>query len=295
MSTGNQLLYLKLAEALSQPSKAYRAAQAGLDIPKQAIEGYKYGADFGDSLRKRKLAQSSLTEALGGRIPDGLEGFGDLSVEAAGDLAKPISAIADLQKANTGDNWLAKFKMQQDATNERQKDRQDFIRSMVGAKGNKEAVNQAKNAVQGLGYVDDLYGEIDKLNDTQKALASNDLTGKLFPSINALKKNVRRTAGFSEGGKNLTANELNIVVDSFEPTVFDDPKSRVLKKKIAKDYYSGTIDLFDAAKLLGPAGAKLQEIAAKQKQRAAMGDSLLRNEATGGDPELNDVFASEGL
>jgi hypothetical protein len=95
----DQLLYLELAKALARPSKAYRATKAGLEIPEQAVEGYKYGADFGDSLRRRKLATSSLSEALGGNMPPGLEGFGNTSVEAAGELAKPIDAIASLKKA----------------------------------------------------------------------------------------------------------------------------------------------------------------------------------------------------
>lgn len=293
-------LYELLSEALSQPSKKYRAAQEGLAIPKKALEGYEYGAEFMDKQNKRKQADTTLEEMLAGTgmsLPEGTEGFAKLKYGQFEPMAKLASGIGDLQKVGRDPNkdFMTKFQMQQDAINKRQKDRQNFIREMVGSKGNKDAVNQAKNAVQGLGYVNDLWDEMDKLSPAQKALASTDLTGRMFPTINTLKKNVRRTAGFSEGGKNLTANELEVVVDSFEPTALDNPESRKLKKKIASDFYSGTIDLYEAAKLLGPAGAKIQAIADQQRKRQSMGEGLLRSEAGIGGSELDSIFSEEGV
>lgn len=90
-------LYLKLAEALSQPSKAYRAAQAGLDIPRQAIEGYKYGAELSDSIRNRRLQRQTLGEALGGMVPEELQG---LPVDQARNLVPLALAKSQLDRAN---------------------------------------------------------------------------------------------------------------------------------------------------------------------------------------------------
>lgn len=90
-------LYLKLAEALSQPSKAYRAAQAGFDIPRQAIEGYKYGAELSDSIRNRRLQRQTLGEALGGMVPEELQ---DLPVDQARNLVPLALAKAQLDRTS---------------------------------------------------------------------------------------------------------------------------------------------------------------------------------------------------
>lgn len=285
-------LYLKLAEALSQPSKAYKAAKAGLEIPEQALQGYLSGSDIVDRINQRRRNRQTLSEVLGGTV-EGLSPelqnlpFGD--IERVGPGLGALARFSDAGKPDA--NLLAKqkFMQEQQARNQaaiadRQKKQQDFIRSMVGAKGNQQAVNAAKNAAQGLGYVDQLWTEMGKLNDVQKMGAANPLTEKLFPTINTLKQNIRRTAGFSEGGKNLTENELNVVVQSFEPTTADflDPNVAQLKKQIARDFYLGTIDLFEAAKLLGPAGDKLIPIANAARQRAAQEENQRRNAMVGG-------------
>lgn len=64
---GDQLLFLKLAEALGQDSRGLRAVKAGAQIPFQAMEGYETGAKFGDTIRQRKLNRQTLGEALGGQ------------------------------------------------------------------------------------------------------------------------------------------------------------------------------------------------------------------------------------
>lgn len=107
-------LYAELAKALSQPSKAYRTAQAGLAIPQQLLQGYLEGGQVADLIRKRKLEQSTLQEALGGNLPSSLAGFGNTSVEAAGALAKPIEAIAALEKAS-GASSMESVMTQEDA------------------------------------------------------------------------------------------------------------------------------------------------------------------------------------
>lgn len=73
-------LYMALAEALSKPSKSYRAAMAGLDIPNQALQGYISGSDIADKFRRRKLGQTSLEEMLG-KTPKGYEDFSTATPE----------------------------------------------------------------------------------------------------------------------------------------------------------------------------------------------------------------------
>lgn len=292
-------LYELLAEAKARPSKAYRASKLALDVPQQTLEGVLSGSDIVEKLRQRKMSNQTLQEALGGNVPDRVRGYAGLPVSTIKNLGG-LGDIAKLTEQSTVDNRRELFDLKEkgitDRFNRSENRKKENFDKLFGMKpGNKDAVNQAKNAVQGLGYVDDLWSEIDRLTPAQKVLASNDLTGKMFPTINALKKNVRRTAGFSEGGKNLTANELEIVVDSFEPTMFDDQNSRKLKKKIASDFYSGTIDLYEAARLLGPAGAKLQAIAEQQRQKQGLRDSLIKNEVVGGGSDVDSIFGEEGL
>src|SRR6266571_682959 len=92
-------LYLALAQALSQPSRAYRSAQAGLGIPGQALQGYLTGTEISDKLRQRKLAQQTLFEALGGNVPEGLGGFSRTPISTLTSLAPGITAAASLAKA----------------------------------------------------------------------------------------------------------------------------------------------------------------------------------------------------
>lgn len=58
-------LYQALAEALSQPSRAYRTARAALDIPNQALQGYVAGGDIADKINQRKLNRQSIEQVLG--------------------------------------------------------------------------------------------------------------------------------------------------------------------------------------------------------------------------------------
>jgi hypothetical protein len=89
-------LFSELAKALSQPSHAYRAAQEGLAIPGSAMEGYKSGADFMDTIRKRKLMQQTLGEVLGASAPTDTE---NIPIDQAEMLVKPVMAYSALQRA----------------------------------------------------------------------------------------------------------------------------------------------------------------------------------------------------
>jgi len=100
-------LYELLSEALSQPSKKYRAAQEGLAIPRKALEGYEYGAEFMDKQNKRKMAGQTLEEVLsssGMTMPKGTEGYGNLKYGQFEPTAKLISGLADMQKATSERN-----------------------------------------------------------------------------------------------------------------------------------------------------------------------------------------------
>lgn len=95
----SEALFAELARALGQDSRGLRAVKAASEIPFQAMAGYDAGAQFRDRLNSRKLQNQTLSSALGGNIPSGLEGFGNTTVGAATALEKPITAIAALDKA----------------------------------------------------------------------------------------------------------------------------------------------------------------------------------------------------
>lgn len=265
-------LYDELAKAYAQPSRAFRDVSAALQIPDQGLAGYKSGLEYADALQKRRQDKQTLQEVLGGTVA-GLSP--ELQNLPFGRVKEVGSALGDLSKFGKTNDLAQRQQFaieqqarQQKAAAERQQRQQDFIRSMVGAKGNKEAVNQAKNASQGLGYLEDLWNEMDKLSAAGKSAAGTPILEKLYPTVNALKKNVLRTAGFAEGGKNFTGIEKGIIVDSFLPTTYETEASKALKKRIGREYFLGTIDLYDAARLLGPAGDKLIPIARAAEERA---------------------------
>lgn len=96
----NPRLFEMLAEALSQPSRAYRAAQEGLQIPESAMKGYEAGAQFADKIRQRKLLHQTLGEALPGMVPSKLD---NLPIDQAKNLVPLALAKAELDKANKPD------------------------------------------------------------------------------------------------------------------------------------------------------------------------------------------------
>lgn len=91
-------LYQALAEALSQPSRAYRTAQAALDIPNQALQGYVAGGDIADKIGQRKMNKQTLEEALQGNVPERISGYGSLPVTTLKNLGG-LDAVAKLTEA----------------------------------------------------------------------------------------------------------------------------------------------------------------------------------------------------
>ena len=87
----NPRLFELLAEAEAQPSGAYQDLQAALGAVENIGKGYQRGLDIKENLRKRKLAQSSLRDVLGGQIIPGVpEQISDLPLETL-DTLVPIS------------------------------------------------------------------------------------------------------------------------------------------------------------------------------------------------------------
>lgn len=74
-------LYRALAEALSRPSGAYRAAKAAIDVPEQALQGYLSGSDIGEKFRKRKIQQQTLRDILGQNVPERFSRVADIPQE----------------------------------------------------------------------------------------------------------------------------------------------------------------------------------------------------------------------
>lgn len=90
-------LFLALSEALSKPSKAYRAAEAGLRGIGQGIEGYLSGKKIRNQLDDQELGRKTLADVFGPNIPDGVKGFENLRVREAERLGSPLRAIADFK------------------------------------------------------------------------------------------------------------------------------------------------------------------------------------------------------
>jgi hypothetical protein len=293
MATGDQLLYLKLADALSRPSDAYLTAQEGINALKQAGEGYLQGQDIAESIRQRKLSKQTLSEALGGNVPDRVQPYSNLNVQTVEKLGG-LRGLADITEPNKSNDWLTKFNMTQEAILKRQKDRQAFIEKMIGAKGNKDAINESQDALKASQAMQSLNDDLDKLGEGEARFKSSPAAKLFAPVLAAKKAQILLYAGFSRGGKQLTGTELGVVVNALAPTAFDDKESRHMKNSTFQDWADGKIDLMGAAKLLGPAGVPLAAIAQNQriKREQETKNMLLGG---GGSEDLNTLFSSEGL
>lgn len=88
-------LFQALAEALGRPSKAYRAAQEGLAIPEEALQGYVGGLQAGNTIRKSKFASSPAGSYFeSGTVPYGFKS--DIPVDeftALAPFAKPNPSL----------------------------------------------------------------------------------------------------------------------------------------------------------------------------------------------------------
>lgn len=92
-------LFQELAKALGRPSRAFRAAQAGLAIPEEGLKGYEAGSELADKFQTRKLENQTLSQALGGNVPDSIKGYGGLTVKQFKPTGEILTGIAALDKA----------------------------------------------------------------------------------------------------------------------------------------------------------------------------------------------------
>lgn len=97
--------------------------------------------------------------------------------------------------------------------------------------------------------------------------------GRLMDPVGKQAENSLKLAAFTFGGKNLTANEKDVVFGALFPSVTDNEESRTAKETLLTDYMTGKIDLLQAANLLGPAGSKMRSMLSKYKS-----DATLRNQ-----------------
>lgn len=92
--------------------------------------------------------------------------------------------------------------------------------------------------------------------------------GRLMNPEGKQAENALKLAAFSFGGKNLTTNEKEVVYGALFPSVTDNAASLGLKEKLLGEFMTGKVDLYQAANLLGPAGAPLKSmLAAKMAQQ----------------------------
>lgn len=324
-------LYDKLAEAYARPSGAYRTFQTAAEIPQRALEGYLAGGHIADQIRKRKNEQMTLQEALGGNLPEGLGGFGGTTVERAGELAKPIEAIAALRKANqertqkglqfvgTKDGKAVLFNPNDASitTGELPPGDGPITPKAVsptlspyadpgtgqplaftpgkglaptpstGGSGGTPVLKQGnEQAIGDVALMQSQAENIDKLFDAYSGKGSLSAKAQATPLGRVLDpetkqiENSLKLAAFTFGGKNLTGQEKSIVYGAFFPSGTDNSASRELKRDLLKNYFSGKVDLLQAANLLGPAGVPLR----------TMLQSKLKSNTTA-DPEADAAIA----
>lgn len=120
----SESLFQALAQALSQPSKAYRAAQAGLEIPEHALKGYERGADLANKFRQRKLAQQTLRDVLGANVPERFSKVADIpqeQIEGFGGLKNlgDETGLTDIQKEMLRDTRQERALAARDAAQQR--------------------------------------------------------------------------------------------------------------------------------------------------------------------------------
>jgi hypothetical protein len=81
-------LYSELAKALAQPSRGYRAAEVAANAVGNIDQGLQ-------EYKKRKLGESTLIEALGGRVIPGAEAFQDMSINSLNQVSPGLKVISD--------------------------------------------------------------------------------------------------------------------------------------------------------------------------------------------------------
>lgn len=315
-------LYDKLAEAYARPSRAYRTFQTAAEIPQRALEGYLAGSQVSDQIRKRKNEQMTLREALGGNLPEGLGGFGDTTVERAGELSKPIEAIAALRKAQqertqkglqfvgtkgpngllfnpnegsvtttplpAGDEPILPKTVTQTLSPYADPGTGQPLAFTPGRglaptgstgrstgtpvlkQGNEQAIGDVALMQSQAPNIDKLFDAYATKSPMMSKVQATPVGNFIDPETKQL-ENSLKLAAFTFGGKNLTGQEKQVVFGAFFPSVSDNAASLEQKRALLKDYFSGKVNLLQAANLLGPAGAPLAQMLQSKKQGSSNG------------------------
>jgi hypothetical protein len=129
----------------------------------------------------------------------------------------------------------------------------------VNRKGDESSIGDATLMAQQLPNVDKLFDAYKTKPGVMGRVQATGLGGVLDPETKQFEDSLKLTA-FTFGGKNLTGQEKEVVFGAMFPSWKDNDASREQKRSILKNFYTGKIDLMQAANLLGPAGAPLQQM-----------------------------------
>lgn len=86
-------LFLALAQAKARKDPWARAADAAGTAGEGVIGGYAQGVQLADAIRKKKLAEQTLSAALGGQVPEPLKGYENIPIETLKELGG-LGAVA---------------------------------------------------------------------------------------------------------------------------------------------------------------------------------------------------------
>lgn len=126
-------------------------------------------------------------------------------------------------------------------------------------KGDESAVTDANLIAQQAPNVDKLFDSYAQKSRLGSAAQASPLGYVLDPAAKQVEDSLK-LAAFTFGGKNLTGQEKEVVFGALFPKITDNQEALNNKRQLLKGFFSGKIDLLQAANLLGPAGAPLQQM-----------------------------------
>lgn len=128
-------------------------------------------------------------------------------------------------------------------------------------KGDESAVTDATLLANQIPNIKPMF---DAYRNSKFAKLQATPAGRLMNPEGKQAESALKLAAFTFGGKNLTAQEKDVVFGALFPSWTDNDASRDLKEQLLSNYMTGKIDLLQAANLLGGAGAPLQAMLAKK-------------------------------
>ena len=144
-------------------------------------------------------------------------------------------------------------------------------------KGDESAIGEANLMIQQLPNIDIVFNAYKDKSNAGARVQGTWLGGVLDPETAAAENSLKLSA-FTFGGKNLTAQEKAVVYGALFPSWKDNDGSRESKRAIMKNYFTGKIDLLEAANLLGPAGVKMREMLEAKRDGAPKSEPKKKEE-----------------